>query len=134
MKDRCTNPNNDHYRWYGAVGITYCPEWREWLNFKDWAVASGYDDNLILDRIDYNKGYSPGNCRWVTKLESAYNKRDVKRKSPLSELDVSKMLGMLSRGASHGEVSRLFKCSRTTVYRVSKGIRFRGERNSLKRG
>jgi hypothetical protein len=33
-----------------------------------------------IDRIDNNKGYSPENCKWVTKSEQNYNRRKYKIK------------------------------------------------------
>lgn len=69
MKDRCYNVNSSHYKTYGAKGIEICPEWLEnggVQNFISWSLDNGYDDNLSLDRIDNNKGYSPDNCQWVT--------------------------------------------------------------------
>ena len=27
MNQRCYNPNNQHYQWYGAKGITICDDW-----------------------------------------------------------------------------------------------------------
>ena len=32
MKDRCYNPNNSHFKYYGGKGITVCNEWKD--NFK----------------------------------------------------------------------------------------------------
>ena len=32
-----------------------------------------------LDRIDSNKGYEPGNCRWVTAKENANNRRNTRK-------------------------------------------------------
>lgn len=76
MKQRCYNPKNEHYKWYGAKGITVCDEWmgdNGLQNFIDWAVSHGYNENLTIDRIDSSLGYSPDNCRWVTReLNSSY--------------------------------------------------------------
>lgn len=66
MKSRCTDSNHKGYKYYGEKGITICDEWREFKNFKEWALNNGYADDLTLDRIDNSKGYSPDNCRWVS--------------------------------------------------------------------
>lgn len=85
IKERCYSPNCKDYKDYGARGITVCEEWLEkqrvgegskgWYSFRDWALANGYSDELSIDRIDVNKGYSPSNCRWVSPKVQANNKR-----------------------------------------------------------
>ena len=43
MKQRCHNPNHDHYRYYGARGIRICEEWRtDFEAFYEWAMNNGY--------------------------------------------------------------------------------------------
>ena len=82
MKDRCYNPNFRDYKNYGGRGITICEEWQtphSWKGgraFRKWALENGYADNLTLDRIDVNKGYSPENCRWVSMKTQQNNKRN----------------------------------------------------------
>lgn len=75
MKNRCYNPNNKDFRWYGAKGIKICDEW---LNdpklFEDWSLLNGYNDNLTIDRINETKDYCPENCRWVTRENNSKNK------------------------------------------------------------
>ena len=77
MKQRCYNNNCAQYNNYGGRGITICDEWRtSYSAFKEWALANGYKDDLSLDRIDVNSGYSPSNCRWATAKEQSRNKRN----------------------------------------------------------
>lgn len=75
MKTRCYNKNSPSYKHYGEKGIKIC---NEWLNnfepFFEWASNNGYEDNLTIDRVDYNGDYCPENCRWVTVEEQARNK------------------------------------------------------------
>lgn len=68
MKNRCYNSKNTGYKNYGGRGIQICQEWLDdFINFYTWAIDNGYDDNLTIDRINNDKGYSPDNCRWVNK-------------------------------------------------------------------
>lgn len=55
-----------------------CEEWKDATCFCNWAIANGYADNLTLDRIDNDKGYSPDNCRWATPQEQTDNRACTK--------------------------------------------------------
>ena len=72
MKDRCYNPNDKSYKWYGEKGIKICDEWMKNPKlFESWALNNGYTDSLTIDRIDENKNYCPENCRWISGVDNA---------------------------------------------------------------
>ena len=75
MKERCLNSKCRSYKNYGERGISICNEWLDFENFYEWALSSGYEDTLQIDRIDNDGNYEPNNCRWVTPKENARNKR-----------------------------------------------------------
>ena len=82
MRYRCNSTNSKDFPNYGGRGITICDEWRnDFAAFRDWAMSNGYRDDLTIDRIDNDKGYSPDNCRWATIAEQNRNKRTHKKEA-----------------------------------------------------
>jgi hypothetical protein len=75
MRRRCQDRNSPAYPLYGGRGITVCEEWQSFATFREWAEANGYVKHLDIDRRDNNRGYSPDNCRWVTRKVNSRNTR-----------------------------------------------------------
>lgn len=81
LRNRCSNPNNTGYRWYGARGIKVCAEWGNFEVFREWAIRTGFHPTLTIDRLDVDGDYTPENCAWVTRQMQIWNRR-VSRLNP----------------------------------------------------
>lgn len=79
MRSRCENPSNPRYPTWGGRGITICAAWKSFPAFRDWAVASGYGDNLSIERINVDGDYRPENCTWADAKAQSRNRRFVKK-------------------------------------------------------
>jgi len=80
MNERChkSYAKESNKRSYQQRGITVCDAWRNsFIAFSKWASENGYQEGLEIDRTDNDKGYSPENCRWVTRLVNVNNRRDT---------------------------------------------------------
>jgi hypothetical protein len=119
MKDRCYNPNAIPYSRYGGKGITICDEWvNDYDTFREWALTHGYKDTLTIDRINNNLGYSPVNCRWITKAEQNRNTSRTK----LNRDTANKIKEMYATGKyTHTELSGIFEVHSTTIRDIIRG-------------
>jgi hypothetical protein len=76
MLQRCYNPKNRAYKYYGQRGIIVCDEWKNsFKSFYDWAIDNDYEDHLTIDRKKNSQGYFAENCRWVDMETQANNTR-----------------------------------------------------------
>jgi len=73
MRNRCSNPKNRLYKYYGGRGIVVCERWNSFDNFlADMGVRP---DGLTLERINNDGNYEPNNCKWATMAEQNRNRR-----------------------------------------------------------
>jgi hypothetical protein len=78
MRARCSNPKNPGFKSYGGRGITVEPAWDcRNTGFQPFLDHIGLmpEPGLSLDRIDNDRGYVIGNCRWATKHTQVRNRR-----------------------------------------------------------
>lgn len=112
MNKRCYEETDIQYPNYGGRGIKVCDEWHNSLKvFVDWALNSGYSDNLTIERIDVNGNYCPENCTWIPKEQQSRNTRK------------SRIFEWKGQFLTVAEIARMENISQYTLYcRLNKGI------------
>jgi hypothetical protein len=87
MKNRCSRKSQCvPYKYYGSRGISVCPEWRtSYQAFRSWALANGYQENLVIDRKDNNGNYEPSNCQWITRSEHSRKSNADRKKTNVKD-------------------------------------------------
>lgn len=78
MRQRCNNPKNKSYFYYGGRGISVCDRW----NCAETGLPNFMEDmgprpskRHSIDRINNDGDYEPINCHWATLEQQRSNQR-----------------------------------------------------------
>lgn len=74
MKNRCCNPKDKAYKYYGGKGVSVCPRWLN--SFAAFVSDMGPKPTKkhSLDRLTPSHNYGPETCRWATDVEQRRNR------------------------------------------------------------
>lgn len=81
MISRCEYKHHKDYEFYGAKGVTVCPEWRnDFVAFKTWVEEQGMTemDTFDIHREDSTKSYGPETCQCL-KREDHWSLEGLKK-------------------------------------------------------
>lgn len=97
MIQRCTNPNCASYLDYGGRGIRVCARWMLFQNFIA-DMGNRPTKRHSLERNNNDGFYEKTNCRWATRIEQQYNRRNTIKVeyngSMLTLLEISEKLNI----------------------------------------
>lgn len=120
--ERCQNPNNHTYPYYGGRGITIDPSWLDFATFLA-DVGPRPSPAYSVDRIDNALGYAPGNVRWATRIEQARNRRPrYPAGSVLTRAEYHRQWRMANPEKARGWTTRNPERARTT-WRAANRVR-----------
>ncbi|HEY3953916.1 MAG TPA: hypothetical protein VGM53_11100 [Streptosporangiaceae bacterium] len=134
MLQRCQNPKDPGYKYYGGRGIKVYEPWRASpVAFISWVEKNlgprpdgktpGGRARWSLDRIDNNQGYAPGNLRWADTVTQQQNRRSTK----LTLATARELREMAASGHSHKELAEQYGITPSAVSSV---VQYRVWRNA----
>ncbi len=116
MRARCRSTNPKRASYYDR-GIVVCERWSSFENFLA-DMGERPEVAHTLDRIDNDRGYEPGNCRWATWVTQARNRSSTR----LDEVAALQIRWLRTDGGfSTRAVASAFGVTTSTIAEVTSG-------------
>jgi hypothetical protein len=120
MRNRCRNPRNPNYPYYGGRGIEVTPAWDDFMAFCA-DVEPHPGAGWTLDRINNDSHYEPGNVRWATRAQQTRNRNYCR----LNEAAAREIRASRAKGESTKSIARRFAVTQRTIEQVLSGETWR---------
>lgn len=76
IRQRCNNPNNEWFQYYGGKGVKVCKRWDRFdLFVEDMGRKPGSE--WSIERINSGDDYRPENCYWTRIIDQNSNKTNT---------------------------------------------------------
>src|SRR6476659_6232781 len=75
VRNRCFDPLDPSWKYYGGRGITMCDQWKDDFTAFIRDMGQRPSPKHSIDRKNNDGNYEPGNCRWATAKEQRNNRR-----------------------------------------------------------
>ncbi|MBS0178326.1 MAG: hypothetical protein JSR20_06145 [Nitrospira sp.] len=133
---RCEDKRDQHYAIYGAIGRT-CEFPGDTIAEKAAAMAEYLVENVgrrpsrdyVLDRIDNNGNYAPGNLQWVS-IPTSLRNRSVNRRIELNGVILCLCDWVKITGIHRGTIATRLKQGQTPAQALTRPVRRRKQREA----
>jgi hypothetical protein len=113
MKQACYNENSPRYQTAGIHGLKVCDKWvNDFMSFKRWAVSNGHNGRSELIRLDRNIGFSPKNCKIVSRSQG-YRLRSRGKLSLVSAREIRQIY--MNTNHTYSDIAEFYEVSEATI-------------------